>query len=256
MNISSSCSGHTLSLRLCVTFAPCLCSDPLCRTHSLAYLRKGSETSPKWAGTGRKQTRVTLADDINCCFFILAGSVFHNFTSHTWTVRPVLRGVAWARTRSPSSALLIWWMPKWTPATLFNPQAKYAPMLAKASAIIADTPPCNTLNGWQHLGVTKRVPDMMEGDNSSISKPRVWRGPSSSSVFVFFAETPVRVAGISDDSLGCLSILSVSTGILCFAHVIRCIPPFVGSFGVQSALYTRSGCQGRLLMSLQSSCPK
>ncbi|MFS7938358.1 hypothetical protein Hanom_Chr05g00438741 [Helianthus anomalus] len=33
------------------------------------------------------------------------------------------------------------------PATLFHPDAMCAPILANASAISADTPPCNTLNG-------------------------------------------------------------------------------------------------------------
>lgn len=62
-------------------------------------------------------------------------------------VLPTLTGVASARTRSPDWALLRWLMLRCIPATRRKPDARWAPMLASASAIRAETPPCNTLNG-------------------------------------------------------------------------------------------------------------
>lgn len=69
----------------------------------------------------------------------------------TWIALPMERGVASARTSSPIWALCKWSILRWNPATLLNPDAICAPVLASASAIIADTPPCSTLNGCKYI---------------------------------------------------------------------------------------------------------
>ena len=93
-------------------------------------------------------------------------------------VLPRLSGVAWAKTRSPRSARLRWWMVRWTPATRWKPEAMWAPMLASPSAMSADTPPWSTLNGWQHLRLTRSRPLTLCGDTSSNSNPIASSGAS------------------------------------------------------------------------------
>jgi len=131
-------------------------------------------------------------------------------------VFPTWMGVARAKMRSPSLALRWWLMLSWIPAIRRNPEATWDPMLASASAISADIPPCSTLNGccwyqqrsmrinltikiqkinyfflkiktkkstWQQVSVTFSVPFTSLADTTSISNPIAWSGASSSAVF-------------------------------------------------------------------------
>lgn len=65
----------------------------------------------------------------------------------TWMVLPTFKGVASAWIKSPSFADFKWLILSWIPATLVYPEAICAPILARDSAIIADTPPWSTPNG-------------------------------------------------------------------------------------------------------------
>ncbi|OMP06321.1 hypothetical protein COLO4_08196 [Corchorus olitorius] len=74
--------------------------------------------------------------------------------------------MASAKIRSPNWAGFKWLMLRWIPATLWKPLAMLAPMLARASAISAYTPPC-----WFPSGSNFALSIPSSSESSSLNSP-------------------------------------------------------------------------------------